>query len=323
MPRRLAATYSLVLLLVFLVFASLAIGYTGFKPISSLDSRLLSIRVNRTALGLVVGMLLGVSGALLQYSVSNPLATPSILGVTVGALFGVEVSMIIFRGYPPMGASVLAGAIGGLVAYFISIGLAARMGLSRLSVVLAGIAVSSLFAGASYLLSLLISAYYGIHTAWLLVGTTAYATRGDVYLVAASLPIVFLASLALSRPLDAISYGDEVATSLGYSPSRVRILATLVASIATSLAIYVSGIIGFVDLVAPNVARLVASPLPHVNILLSAITGSVMLLSADVGGRVLALGVGLGEIPAGALTSIAGGVFLAYMIIYGGGSSGE
>ncbi|HID01554.1 MAG TPA: iron ABC transporter permease, partial [Piscirickettsiaceae bacterium] len=150
-----------------------------------------------------------------------------------------------------------------------------------------------------------------------LLGSFAYATPSTVYTASAAAGAGLVAGLVLSRGLDAVSYGDEAAAAMGYSPSRVRLAASLASAALTSVCVYAAGIVGFVGLVAPNAARLLVGGHPRASLPASLLLGGGTALAADLAGRLAALALGLGEVPAGLVTSSVGGLFLAYMLLRG------
>ncbi|KSW12087.1 hypothetical protein CF15_04750 [Pyrodictium occultum] len=306
--------------LALLFLASLSVGPAGvYNPLDPGGwGLILRLRLLRSLLALGVGAALGAAGALMQYSVSNPLASPSILGVSPGALLASVLVLLAWDGAPLPGLPLLAGTLGGFAAYLASAGLAARLGFTRAGLVLAGLAVSSLLSGLSSMLVMLAEARLGMPAAMVLLGSFAYAVPGDVYTALGAAAAAALLGAALARGLDAVSYGDEAAAAMGYSPARVRLAASLAAAALTSVCVYAAGLIGFVGLVAPNAARLLAGGHPSRSIPGSLLLGAATALSADLAGRLLALAMGLGEVPAGLITSSVGGAFLAYMLLRGG-----
>jgi len=316
---------ALVALAVLFFLAGLAVGPAGFR--NPLDpgtwDLVFRLRLLRGLLALGVGAALGAAGAFMQYSVSNPLASPSILGVSPGALAASVLVMLAWRGSPPLGAPLLAGMLGGFAAYAASAALAARLGFTRVGLVLAGVAVSSTLSGLSSLLVLLAEARLRLPASLMLLGSFAYATPETVYVALASSGASLVAGLALARGLDAISYGDETASAMGYSPGRIRLAASLASAALTSVCVYAAGIVGFVGLVAPNTARLLVGGHPRASLPASLLLGAATTQAADLAGRLTALALGLGEVPAGLVTSAVGGLFLAYMLLRGAAGGEE
>ena len=313
--RRLAAWLILVFSLLGLLVLSLFLGSLGASPPTGLRGLVLRIRLMRALLAVGIGGVLGIAGLFTQYAVSNPLASPDILGVLQGAYVASMLVVILYHGSPPLGLPLVAGVVGGLLAYLASVALAARIGLTRTGLVLAGIAVASLLAGLSSLLTLLAEALAGISAALLLLGTFAYATWDSVLLSLLGLVVGTIIALFLSRGLDALSYGDDVAASLGYSPGFVRLVATATAAALSAVSVYAAGIIYFVSLIAPNAARLLVGGHPARSIPATILLGAIISLGADIVARSISIALHMGEVPGGLVTAITGGVFLAYLLI--------
>jgi iron complex transport system permease protein len=305
-----------------LMVLSILIGPLGFHPGTSIGSLVIKHRVMRTLLALSTGGVLALAGMLVQYSVSNPLASPDLLGVLQGAYAGSMLAVIAYRGSPPFGLPLTAGFVGGLLAYALTMMLASRIGFSRAGVVLAGITVASLFSGVSAFIALLAEAYAGVNAAIFLVGTFAYATQESVAVAFAGLALGVIASSLIARGLDMLSYGDEVALAAGYNPAIVRIVATSTAALLSAVSVYASGIVYFVALVAPNAARILVGGHPKRSLPVTLLLGSLIGVGADVVSRVVALTTRLGEVPGGLVTAITGSIFLAYMLVRMGASSG-
>lgn len=310
-------------LLVALLFAaSVSIGPAGVRPpppIGPLDLVAL-LRIYRSVAAAGVGALLGLAGALIQYSVSNPLAAPSLLGLPQGALVAAAGLTLALNAPPPPGLGLLVASLGALAAYWVTMAVAYRGGLSGEGLVVAGIAVSSALTGLAGLLLMLVESRLGILGAELLLGTFAYATRSDALVAAVSAAALVAASLPLLGRLDLLSYGDEVASAAGVSPPLARLAATLLAAAATAAAIYVAGLVGFVGLIAPAAARGLVGGHPARSVPVSAVLGAAVTLGADTAARLAAPALGLGELPAGTATSLVGGLFLAYLAARGAAS---
>ncbi len=274
---------------------------------------IVELRLFRTLTAIAVGGLLALAGFHLQYAVSNELAAPDILGVLQGANAGAMLAFIAYGGSPPVELPLLLGFAGGLLAYLASVALAARLGLTKASLVLAGIAVAGALGGLSAVLTLVAEARAGLSAALVLLGSFAFATQGDALLSLAALAATVAASLPLVKALDMLSYGDEVATAAGFNPRLARLAASGIAAAATSVAVYVAGLVGFVSLVAPNIARLLAGGHPAASFAPTVLVGASIALGADLVSRSLAFTV-LGEVPAGLITTGVGGVFLAYLL---------
>ena len=303
--------------LLLLALLSLAVGPAGLRPpppLGPLDP-VARLRLYRTLLAAATGALLGLAGALTQYATSNPLAAPTILGIPQGALAAAAAALLATASGSTTAPGVYAAAaIGGLAAYAATAALAARLGFTAEALVVAGVAVSSAATGAAGLLLLAAQARTGVVTPLLLLGTFAYATPRDAATTLAAAAAALTASLPMARGLDALSYGDTVAATTGYSPRLVRAAAASLAAAAVAATIPTAGLIGFIGLIAPNAARGLAGAHPRTAIPASTILGAVVALAADTAARLAAPLLGLGELPAGTATSLIGGAFLAYML---------
>ncbi|SFE42764.1 FecCD family ABC transporter permease [Blastococcus tunisiensis] len=321
--QRLGVTGLAVVALVTVVVASVAVGSVSL-PVSEvlgalsgtreLESHLIvtDLRIPRTVAGLVAGACLAVSGVLLQGATRNPLASPALLGITHGGGFAVVVAVALL-GLPPS-VAVWAAFLGGAAAAGVALALATsgRDGLSPIRLVLSGAIVSAvLLAWTNALLALNEHAADDVRH-WL-AGSLA---GRDAAAVAPLLPLVVIAlagSWLLAGPLDALALGDEQAVGLGQHPTRVRLLAGLVAVLLAAVAVALAGPIAFVGLAVPHVARALLRSGRHRQVLLlSAALGPVLLLGADIIGRVAARPT---EVQAGVLTALIGAPLLVRLAV--------
>nr|MDD6336054.1 iron ABC transporter permease [bacterium] len=268
-----------------------------------------SIRLPRTLLALMVGGALAVSGATMQAIFSNPLADSHMLGVSSGAGLGVALALVLgisFQG------SVMACAFAGAVAAALLVwGIARfRAKSSVVSLLLAGVALSTMLSAATTLVMTLARAQIEQVYLWTM-GSLASRGWGHVAWSAGGIALGTLGCIALGRPLNVLMLGHDTARSLGVSPERVRRLAMFFSVMATACAVSVSGIIGFVGLIAPHAVRALTGPDCRRVLPLSFLLGGSFLLLADTLARTLAPGL---ELPVGVLTAIAGGPFFIYLI---------
>jgi iron complex transport system permease protein len=263
----------------------------------------LEIRLPRAVLGLVVGGGLGLAGAVLQGMLRNPLADPGLFGTSGGAALGAVV--VLYFGLA--GSSLLMLPVGGLAgaaAALLLLFALAGWNASTLTLLLAGIAISAL-AGALTSLALNLApnpfASYEI-VAWMLGSLT---DRSLAHVWVAAPPILAGGALLLSlrRPLDALTLGEDTAATLGVDVRRTRALAVIGTTLVVGAAVAVSGIIGFVGLVAPHLVRRRFGAAPGDTLLPAALAGACILLAADVAVRALTLGP---ELKLGVLTALLG-----------------
>jgi iron complex transport system permease protein len=264
------------------------------------ETVILQIRLPRVLAALAVGAALAASGAAYQSLFRNPLVSPDILGVSSGAAFGAVIGIFLSL---PVVAIEAASFIGGLAAVLIvyTIAAAIRGRDAVLVLVLAG--VGALFGAGVGLLKYLADPYNQLPaiTFWLL-GSLAATNPGDL---TALLPAVAigLAPLGLLRwRIDVMTLGEEEATALGIDTRVLRIVVIAAATLVTSAAVAASGIIGWVGLVVPHLARFVVGPSFTRLLPVSVLFGAAYLLAVDT----LARSLGTVELPLGVLTAALG-----------------
>lgn len=243
------------------------------------------VRAPRAVCAVVVGAALGLSGALMQGLLRNPLAEPGVLGVSATASLGGALVLVAGAGMVA-GAVELASMAGAGIGAAALIAFAARIRAPE-ALILFGVALSS-FAGASTALIFNLSPS-PIATAevmaWLL-GSVQNRGWGDVLWVSAALvPAAALAGLS-APGLKALSLGDETARTLGLPLDRLRLLALIAASLAAGAAVAAAGVIGFVGLVAPHLVRASVRADPGRVLMPSALAGGLILVVADLMTRV-------------------------------------
>ena len=273
-----------------------------------------SLRLPRIAAGLLVGMALSAAGAAYQGMFRNPLVSPDILGVSAGA--GLGAALAILAGLPL--AAVQAFAFGGgLLAVGCVYFAASRVRHHDpvLALVLAGIAIGTLFAAGISLVKVLAdpSVQLPSITFWLLGGLNA-VTPADLAATAPAL-LAGLVPLALLRwRVNLLSLPDEEALALGVSVARLRLVLVAAATLATAAAVSVTGIIGWVGLVVPHVARLLVGPQFSRLLPASLLLGGGFLVATDTLARTAASI----ELPLGILTALVGAPFFLVLLARGG-----
>ncbi len=285
---------------------------SAFDPEPSLAWLILSeLRAPRTVLALLVGATLGLSGAVLQGLLRNPLAEPGLLGVSAGAALGAVIAIYFGLSAAFSLAAPALGIAGALVAAALTLTIG-RGG--TLTMILAGAAVSGLMASG---LSLALnfspnpSAAYEI-TIWLL-GTLENRDWGQVLL---ALPFILLGWVCLAftaRDIDALTLGEAQAESLGIDVARTRLLALAGTALSVGAATAAVGAIGFVGLVAPHLVRPFAGHEPSRVLLPSAVFGAILLLFADIATRIIPTAGQ--EVKLGVLTSILGTPFFFWLVV--------
>lgn len=340
-PRVWLVGLALLALVLVLAIVAIAVG-TRWIPLNEVLSGLMGqgeratnltvqrFRLPRAVVGVLVGMALGLAGALVQAVTRNPIAAPDVLGVTAGASFGGVAMLLLFGGttfgYGGAAAEMSriglpAGAVlGAVVAACIVLGVSSTRGFGGRSfstqrVVLAGIVCHAAFMGlVNWGLSQGDVDQASKASVWL-VGSLHGRGWEHVVGVSAALVVLTPVALLLGQRLGALALGEPSAATLGISVSRTQIGLFAVAFALTGTAVAAAGPVNFVALLAPQVAkRLVRAP--GVPLVASALTGAALLLAADLLGRLAIPGV---ELPAGAVTAVVGAPCLLWLVVRKGG----
>lgn len=265
------------------------------------------LRLPRIALGAVVGFGLASAGVVMQGFFRNPMADPSIIGVSSGAAVG-AVATIAIPFAIPFGLPV-AAFLGAMVAAFGVYLLATENGKTPVAtLLLAGVAIQT-FLGAVVSFLLLQSGKSLQRAVYWLMGHLHLSSWDDVLL---ALPVVLLGFgflLAYARDLNVLLLGEEDAHTLGVEVERTKRLLLAVASVMTGAAVAVSGVIGFVGLVVPHVMRLLVGPDHRILLPTSALAGATFLVATDTVAR-----SGPAELPVGIVTAFLGAPFFLYLL---------
>lgn len=293
--------------------ASLLRGLTGAAPIGQIDTVLFEVRLPRVAAAAIAGAALAAAGAAYQGLFRNPLVSPDILGVSTGAGLGAVIG--IFLSLPLMAIQMTA-FVGGLatVALVYAIASAVRGREPTLVLVLSGVVVGSLAGAVISLLKVLADPYDQLPaiTFWLL-GSLASIRRADV-LAVAPLVIAGLIPLVLLRwRINVLSLGDEEARALGVEAGRLRIAVIAAATLVTSGVVAISGVIGWVGLVIPHIARMLVGPNFDRLLPASMLLGATYLVTVDTLARTIARI----ETPLGILTAMIGAPFFLWLLARG------
>jgi len=334
--KRLILT-SLIFLAFFLVPISISLGWYKASLLDILralfmpDDSPLSIivwdlRLRRILAALVIGAVLGGSGAAIQACMRNPLASPFTFGLSHAASLGVAFALLILQGgalqrfqiyiYNPFLISSSA-FIFSLIQVLIVLVLAYKAGLSAGALVLSSIAISFAYQATLYLLQYL-------YLNEILVSTIIFWTFGDLgriswrelyLLVSVSAVVVIPYLIYRSFDYDLILSGDDLAKSSGLKPERIRLETTVVTALGTALATSFVGVIGFVCLIAPHAARLLVGGSHRYLMPASMAMGSLILTLSDTMGRTV---IAPTIIPVGIMTSMIGVPLLIYLLVKSG-----
>ncbi|WP_097970548.1 iron ABC transporter permease [Streptomyces sp. gb14] len=269
------------------------------------------VRVPRTLLAVTAGAALGLAGAVMQGLTRNPLADPGLLGVNTGAACAVVAATALFgtRSLQAVVWWALLGAAVAVVVVYLLGGRGAGRGTPE-GLVLAGVAVTAVLGAVVSGLGVLDADAYGTLRMWS-VGTLAGRELPVLWNVLPFLLVGAVLALTTAPALDAFALGDEAGRALGVAPGRVRLLGTLATVLLSGAATAAIGPVGFIGLVAPHVARLLAGP-DHRRLMPSAVLiGAGLLLVADIVGRVVARPA---EIQVGIVTAFVGAPVLIWLI---------
>ncbi|WP_433415630.1 FecCD family ABC transporter permease [Microtetraspora malaysiensis] len=271
-----------------------------------------TLRVPRTALGLLAGVALGVAGALMQGHTRNPLADPGLLGVTQGAAFAMVLAIIAFGvsnlyGYIWFG---LAGALVASVGVFAIGSVGGRGGPSPLTLALAGTAVSAFLYALTSGLVLVNEQAMDVFRFWQ-AGSIAGRGAGVAWQVLPFIAAGLVLALANAPGLNALSLGEDVARSLGRNVTATRALGITAVTLLTAGAVAACGALAFVGLIVPHLARALSGPDHRWLLPYSGLLGAAALLLADVVGRVVARP---GELEAGVVLALIGAPFFVALV---------
>lgn len=323
--RRLVLVVALLMAaLVVLLVASLAIGsrliptgtvmdaLTNFDPGSDDQLVIRFSRLPRTLIGVLAGAALGLAGVLTQSLTRNALAEPGTLGVNAGAAVGVIIGLIATGGASIMVYVWFAFAGAALTSVLVHrLGRTSRSGVDPARLVLAGAALSIVLSALTR--ALILSADATVYESFRSWATGSLQGRGweSLPVVGTCLVVGLLISLALAGPLDSVSLGTDMATSLGVNIRLTWTLANAAIVVLAGGATAACGPIAFIGLASPHIARAVSGPNHRLLLPVSALLAAVLLLLADVIGRIV---VFPGEIGAGVMTALIGSPFFIHLV---------
>lgn len=267
------------------------------------------IRLPRVLLALIIGASIAISGALLQAVMGNPLADPGLTGVTSGAAAFV---LLILLANPELTHLIpLAAFVGGLIAAAIVYALAwRRTGITPITIILSGVAVNALCGGVIGFLSIIYSDRLPSAVQWM-NGSLAAKGNASLHMIYLYAIIGWVLSIFAVRKANIIRLGDQVATNLGESVTRIRIMLSILAVFLAAISVAAVGMISFVGLIVPHMARLLVGSDYKYMLPMSMAMGAIVLLIADTGGRTLFAPL---DIPAGILMAVIGGPYFLYLM---------
>jgi iron complex transport system permease protein len=295
------------------MLAAIGRKLTGAPPVGQIDTVLFEVRLPRVFAAVLVGAALAGAGAAYQTLFRNPLVSPDILGVSTGAGLGAVLG--IFLSLPVVGIQLTAFAMGlatvGLV-YAIASMVHGREPI--LVLVLAGVVVGSLAGAAISLMKILADPYDQLPAIvfWLL-GSFSAIRKGEVWAAAPLVALGLVPLLLLRWRINVLSLGDEEARALGVEAGRLRFAVVTAATLMTASVVAISGVIGWVGLVIPHIARMLVGPSFDRLLPTAMLIGAGYLLLVDTIARTMAAI----EVPIGILTAIIGAPFFLWLLARG------
>ena len=323
-----------VALLVLVSLSAVALGTTGVGPgdalaiiahrmlgvgtvtwPSSAETIVWELRLPRVLAGMVVGAGLACAGAVFQALLRNPLADPYIIGTAAGASLGAVAALllpavlpVVAVGWLGIGLVQVLAFVGGLLAVLLVLGVArGGSGTPVTTLLLAGYAVSSLLAAGVALLMFVSGDRLAAVISWLL-GSLGGASWPRIGLAGPLIVATFALLILRWRSLNALLLGEQQAAFLGVDVEREKRTLTVLASLATSAGVAISGTIGFVGLVVPHLLRLAFGPDHRLLLPASMVYGAALLILADLGARIA------GGIPVGIVTALIGAPFFLWLL---------
>jgi iron complex transport system permease protein len=278
-----------------------------------MEAIVLSIRLPRVVTAMTVGGALALAGTLFQGLLRNPMADPYIIGTSGGAALGATIALLIPAqvlplGFVPVPVAAFVGSLAAVLAVYAVARVGPRAPITTL--LLAGFALSSLMAAAMSFLMLFSGETMRRVVLWTMGGMSSTGWTQ----LAVVVPLIALGGLAaylMARDLNAFLLGEDQAAHLGIDVERRKLVLLMVGSLLTGAAVSVSGLVGFVGLVVPHVARLVFGPDHRQLIPTAALLGSIFLVVADLAARLV---MAPAEVPVGIVTAVIGAPFFIYML---------
>ncbi len=273
---------------------------------------IINVRLPRVIAAIVCGWGLALSGLSIQSLLKNPLGSPLTLGISHGAAFGAAAAIVIF------GGKILSGTLfafsGAMTPTLIILLLSRLKRLSPEAVILAGMTLSILFFSATALLQYLANETELAMVVFWTFGDVARSNWRQIGLMAGTVFCASLYLLVVRWDLNVLASGDESARGLGVNVERIRVIGMVAATFVAAMATAFHGIISFVGLIAPHMARRLVGDDHRLLLPFASIIGALLLLTADTVGRI---SVGSGALPVGVITSFLGAPMFLYLLMRG------
>lgn len=287
-------------------------GFQLYKDIDELTEAILwKIRIPRTLLAFIAGSGMSVSGVMMQSVLRNPLASSFTLGVSSGAALGASIAILL--GISVFGFLTLPifGLSAGLITVFLALGVAAKVdrSLQNNSIILTGMAFS-LFANAMITIIMALSNEQLHRLVYWQMGSFAMKTPEHSLILLPIILISCLITMRCAKQMDIMTLGDEQAQTSGVEAKRMKLLLLSISAVITGAVVSVVGIIGFVDLFTPHVARKIFGASHKYILPASTLLGGAFMVLCDLVARTLVAPL---ELPVGAITSAIGAPFFIYL----------
>jgi iron complex transport system permease protein len=319
--QRWAGLFIAIIILLFLMSASIVYGYTDTTWKMAIDALtnfngsnehivIQSVRIPRAFIAAAVGASLAISGVLMQTVTKNPLASPDIFGVNAGAGVAVVIAVTVFS----VGSLQLftwlsfAGAAVAAISVY-AIGSVGREGLTPMKLTLAGAAMTALFASFTQGILVLNEAALEQVLFWL-AGSVAGRSLDNLIAVLPYLIGGWIISLIIATKMNVLSMGEDVAKGLGLNTALLKITIGIVVILLSGGAVAVAGPIGFIGIVVPHLTRSIVGIDHRWVVPFSGLLGGVLLLAADIASRYILMPQ---EVPVGVMTAIIGTPFFIYI----------
>ncbi|MCW4016512.1 MAG: iron ABC transporter permease [Candidatus Bathyarchaeota archaeon] len=289
----------------------------NFDPGSTVTQIIIvDLRLPRIALAIIAGAGLAASGAVMQGVLRNPLVSSYILGISSAAGFGAALAIVFQVGILAQYANyvtVVNAFFFSFLAMMLVLGIASIRGISSETVILAGVAVGFLFSALLSLIQFLAPEHEAVRSVvfWLL-GSFQKASWDSVLITLPVVVFCIILMLKQSWDLNVMSLGEDVATSLGVNSKRVLLVSMILGTLATSTIISFTGVIGFICLISPHLARMIIGSDHRFLLPCCTVIGACLLLASDTVARTVMPPV---EFPVGIITSLLGVPFFIYILL--------
>ncbi|WP_333850766.1 iron-enterobactin ABC transporter permease [Leclercia sp.] len=289
-------------------FAQVFNALTGSAP-RNITLVVTEWRLPRVMMALLVGAALGISGAIFQSLMRNPLGSPDVMGFNTGAWSGVLVAMVLFGQH--LTAITLAAMAGGILTSLIVWALAWRDGIETFRLIIIGIGMRAMLMAFNTWLLLQASLETSLSAGLWFAGSLNGLTWAKTLPAAPLILLMFVCALLLVKRMRLLEMGDDSACALGVSVERSRLMLMLVAVVLTAAATAIAGPISFIALVAPHIARRLSGT-ARWGLTQSALCGSLLLLAADLCAQQLFMPY---QLPVGVVTVSLGGIYLIVLLV--------